>query len=176
MRPAYKLLLFFILFTTMLKAEAQSKFAIGVNVNKSLYSYGAGISISSPMLANSFQLRLGMNVMGVPGTPVSGIGPIIGGYELFRLGIAGKGINIGELSKLYWEGGPLLIVNSRAVTDRPYNIGGYGVMGFEYRMLEKTSVFAELGGIGTGAKAEKFIGQPMFSTGPFVGAGLRRYL
>lgn len=156
--------------------EAQSKFAIGLNFNQTISSFGMGLNFSTPLISKSFQIRLSANVMGLAGVPASSMRSSLEGYELFRLGIAGKGVNIADKARVYWEGGPLLVLNNSSVTDKKFNIGGYGVFGMEYMMFKKAAVFLEGGGIGTGAKAEKFVGQPLYSTGLFFGTGLRFYL
>lgn len=156
--------------------NAQQRFAVGINFNQTLSSYGMGLNISTPLISKSFQIRLSANVMGLSGVRALSNRTTLEGYELFRLGIVGKGTNIADKARIYWEGGPLMILNNPTVTDKKFNIGGYGVFGMEYLMFKKTAVFLEGGGIGTGAQAEKFVGKPSFATGLFFGTGLRFYL
>ncbi|HEY5825345.1 MAG TPA: hypothetical protein VIT44_13315, partial [Cyclobacteriaceae bacterium] len=51
--------------------------------------------------------------------------------------------------------------------------GGYGLFGFEFFMHSSSNYFIELGGIGTGARADKIASQPIYSNGFLISTGFR---
>lgn len=78
---------------------------------------------------------------------------------------------------LYSEGGIVLLYPNRSFSDESVNFGGYGIFGFEFFFTEDTnrnpSYFIELGGIGTGAVANKIISNPIYSNGFLIAVGFR---
>ena len=100
-------------------------------------------------------------------------------YGNYSLGFLGVGGVAGGFVRLYGEGGILLVTPPGAISTSSVEIGGYGVFGFEFFMSshEETPVsyFIELGGVGTGATADKIPGQPIFSNGFLISVGFRGY-
>ena len=78
---------------------------------------------------------------------------------------------------LYSEGGIVLIYPNNSFSNESVNFGGYGVFGFEFFFTENTnrnpSYFIELGGIGTGAVANKIIFNPIYANGFLISVGYR---
>jgi hypothetical protein len=78
---------------------------------------------------------------------------------------------------LYSEGGVVFLYPNSSFSDESLNFGGYGVFGFEFFFTENTSrnpsYFIELGGIGTGAVANKIISNPIYSNGFLISVGYR---
>ncbi|HON18773.1 MAG TPA: hypothetical protein PK990_06345 [Salinivirgaceae bacterium] len=78
---------------------------------------------------------------------------------------------------LYSEGGIVLIYPNNSFSNESVNFGGYGVFGFEFFLTENTSrnpsYFIELGGIGTGAVANKVVSKPIYSNGFLISVGYR---
>ena len=78
---------------------------------------------------------------------------------------------------LYSEGGIVLLYPNGSFSSEPVNMGGYGVFGFEFFLTENTvrhpSYFIELGGIGTGAIANKVLSNPIYSNGFLMSVGYR---
>jgi hypothetical protein len=78
---------------------------------------------------------------------------------------------------LYSEGGVVLLFPNNSFSDESVNIGGYGLFGFEFFFTENTgrnpSYFIELGGIGTGAIANKIDSNPMYANGFLISVGFR---
>jgi len=78
---------------------------------------------------------------------------------------------------LYSEGGMVGLFPNSIFSDESNNIGGYGVFGFEFFFTENTtrnpSYFIELGGIGTGAVADKVSSKPIYLNGFSIAVGFR---
>jgi len=78
---------------------------------------------------------------------------------------------------LYSEGGIVLLYPNISFSDKSVNFGGYGLFGFEFFFTENTnrnpSYFIELGGIGTGAVANKIIFNPIYANGFLISVGYR---
>ncbi len=78
---------------------------------------------------------------------------------------------------LYSEGGIVLLYPNSSFSDESVNFGGYGLFGFEFFFTENTnrnpSYFIELGGIGTGAVANKIVSNPIYANGFLISVGYR---
>jgi hypothetical protein len=78
---------------------------------------------------------------------------------------------------LYAEGGIVFLFPNPVFSDDDINLGGYGLFGFEFFFTEETSrnpsYFIELGGIGTGAVADKIATNPLYANGFLISVGFR---
>ncbi len=78
---------------------------------------------------------------------------------------------------LYSEGGVVFIFPNNSFSDETISFGGYGLFGFEFFFTENTrrnpSYFIELGGIGTGAVANKVVSNPIYANGFLISVGYR---
>ena len=52
-------------------------------------------------------------------------------------------------------------------------MGGYGLFGFEFFMNSRNNYFIEIGGVGTGAVADKVANSPIYSNGLLINVGFR---
>jgi len=75
--------------------------------------------------------------------------------------------------RLYGEGGIIALFPSSRFSGETFILGGYGLFGFEFFFDSKNNYFIEIGGIGTGAVAEKVSGQPIYSNGILINVGYR---
>ena len=59
---------------------------------------------------------------------------------------------------------------------KDFVLGGYGLLGFEFYPHRKGCYFIELGGVGTGATADKIPSSPIYSNGFLISTGIRFHL
>jgi len=154
-------------------------FAIGYNINDFGHDFGLGLNFTSPYFAKkrvavkvseNFQW---LNHIGTDGKY------IWTGYHNIRVGMVSGGFMINHAIRLYGEGGVAFLISPSELTATAVYSGGYGLFGFEFfasTPKNNFSYFIELGGIGTGATAEKLPGSPMYSNGFMSSVGFRIYL
>lgn len=94
-------------------------------------------------------------------------------YTNASVGVVVFAGNVGERIRAYGEGGILFIQPSDVFSTENAELGGYGLFGFEFFMSNHTNYFIELGGVGTGAIADKVIAKPIYSNGFLISAGFR---
>lgn len=83
---------------------------------------------------------------------------------------------VGERIRLYGEGGVITIFPSSDFSSDDMVFGGYGLFGFEFFFGKMGNYFIEIGGIGTGAVADKIINRPIYSNGLSISTGFRFFL
>ena len=94
-------------------------------------------------------------------------------YSNASVGLAGtSGIMHGFL-RLYGEGGIIGLFPNSDFSSEDFVFGGYGLFGFEFYMNRHSNYFIELGGIGTGANADKLPAKPIYSNGLLLNFGYR---
>jgi hypothetical protein len=77
--------------------------------------------------------------------------------------------------RLYGEGGVIVLFPSSEFSSESEVLGGYGLFGFEFFFSHQSNYFIEIGGIGTGAVADKASGKPIYSNGLLINVGLRHH-
>lgn len=140
--------------------------------------FGAGLQITSPFFANKkVAYRLSYNIQFLHHRPKTDTFSVWTTYHTFRLGVVGISGNIGTNIRGYGEGGLVCLLPNSAFASETFQMGGYGHFGLEFIFNESaTAYFIELGGIGTGAVADRAIGQPIYSNGFSISVGFRGYL
>lgn len=164
--------------TTNLSAqETAPNTGIGLGFHLSQYQndFGLGVNLTSPYFANDhIAVRLRGNVMWLE--HFKNIETTWTPYSNFQLGIVGVGGTINNSIRLYGEGGIIGILPDSDFSSSDSEFGGYGLFGFEFFFQEAHNYFIELGGVGTGAKADKVITQPIYSNGFIINVGYRYVL
>lgn len=94
-------------------------------------------------------------------------------YVNFSLGVVSVGGEVGGFMRLYGEGGVLILLPADEFSSESMEFGGYGLFGFEFFMNKKANYYIEIGGVGTGAKADKIVTKPIYSNGLLISAGFR---
>jgi hypothetical protein len=94
-------------------------------------------------------------------------------YSNVSLGMVGVAGIIGDFIRLYGEGGMIALFPSDNFSSESVVFGGYGVFGFEFYFYQGGNYFIEIGGIGTGAIADKAVNQPVYSNGLMISTGFR---
>lgn len=84
--------------------------------------------------------------------------------------------SVGEIKnflRVYGEGGAIFLFPSDKFSSKSIQFGGYGLFGFEFFFDQHLNYFLEAGGVGTGAKADKISGKPIYSNGFIINVGVR---
>ena len=161
----------------ILPANVNNGFSFGFHLNQFKDDFGLGLNLTSPTIANAFAVRLRGNFMYFEhlqfDTPDSSGIQTWTPYSNIMLGMAGFSGVVANHFKLYGEGGLIAILPSAEFSDESNVLGGYGLFGFEFFSSLATSYFIEIGGIGTGASAEKIPGKPIYSNGLLMSVGFR---
>ena len=101
-------------------------------------------------------------------------------YQNIRLGVSSSAGSMCSCLRLYGEGGATLLILDPKISTEQMSFGGYGIFGFEFFMgsfeHSNMSFFIELGGMGTGASANKLAAKPLLSNGFITSTGFRIYL
>lgn len=171
-----KLILLIVLVCLFHQPKAQNAYintghGFGFQLNQYQNDFGFGLHYNSPVFWNSFGLRLKYNLMFhehlkdsiTTWTP----------YSNLSLGLIGFGGMVTPGIRIYGEGGVMLLLPSSSFSSRSVNIGGYGLFGFEFYPYNSFCYFIELGGIGTGAVADRLPYQPIYSNGFSISTGFR---
>jgi hypothetical protein len=94
-------------------------------------------------------------------------------YSNVSLGVVQSVGEINSFARIYGEGGAIFLFPSREFSTKSIQFGGYGLFGFEFFFDKHFNYFFEAGGVGTGAKADKIAGNPIYSNGFLVNVGVR---
>ncbi len=159
--------------------EARDGLAIGYGLHRAQDDFGMGVAIATPRFAGD-RLRISIGGGGAWSPhAVSGDGEQDwAGYGQLSLLLEAGHRAPGSPVRLYGFGGPLLFLLPDRLSDDGLALGGVGGFGFEYYFMEDghdgpISYYTELGGLGTGARADKLAGSPMLANGFLVAVGLR---
>ena len=153
-----------------------SGFGFGGQVVQFQRDFGIGLNLTSPYFANDgMAVRLKANFMfhehvqNLITTTTTTWTP----YQNISLGIVGVGGKIGDYIRLYGEGGAIVLLPSSTFSSTDVEMGGYGVFGFEFFMDRCVNYYIEIGGVGTGAVADKVANEPIYSNGLIINVGFR---
>lgn len=148
---------------------------LGMQVNQYQRDFGVGLHVTSPYVANgSVAVRLRGNVM--YNEHVQDGRVTWTSYANAALGVIGASGKVEDLARFYGEGGLVGLFPSDAFSSEDFVFGGYGLFGFEFFMAERNAFFIEIGGVGTGARADAVASEPIYSNGLLVAAGFRLHL
>lgn len=184
-REKKKLVLFVVMFSFVLaffvmptiEVAAQSKpnnFEIGYNISQYQNDFGIGVHLISPyFIKSTVAIRVGANIQWLEHLDRTGTKTIWTTYHNFQLGLRGRAPIITDKIFIYGEGGIVTILPNRNFSTKSIEFGGYGLFGFEFRPNPKFAYFIELGGVGTGATADKIAGRPIYSNGFLTNVGFR---
>ncbi|MBL7789959.1 MAG: hypothetical protein JNL75_09060 [Chitinophagales bacterium] len=146
---------------------------IGMQVSRLQNDFGIGIQAATPYFANeSIAFRARANVYWLD--HIENGSSTWNPYMSYNFGIIGSQMLIDDRIRLYGEGGLLMVAPSEKFSTQTIHFGGYGLFGFEFLMKNsKSSYFIEIGGGGTGAKADKLPNSNIYSNGFITNAGYR---
>lgn len=167
--------LIIITLSTLAEGQISTKTGIGFQLNQYQRDFGIGLTLTSPYFANhKIAVRFRGNVMfnehtkndQTEWTPYSNV----------SVGLIGMAREIKDFMRLYGEGGVIALLPSSEFSSENVVFGGYGLFGFEFYIINKLNYFIEIGGIGTGAKADKITNNPIYSNGLLICVGIRAHL
>ena len=151
-----------------------SKFGLGFNLTQHQEDFGLGLNAVSPYFANeNVAIRLRGNLMWNQHRNVNNTATTWTPYSNVSIGIVGVAGKVGDFLRLYGEGGVIALFPSSKFSKETFLIGGYGLFGFEFFFNNHNNYFIEIGGIGTGAVADKISGEPIYSSGLIINVGYR---
>lgn len=151
---------------------APNKLDIGFNVSQYQKDFGVGLHFRSPyFIMQSVAIKVGANIQWLEN--FNGTETTWTLYQNFQLGIRSRSAMVSDNIFIYGEGGVLTILPNRDFSYQSAVFGGYGLFGFEFRPIQQFAYFIELGGVGTGATADKMASKPIYSNGFLSNAGIR---
>lgn len=142
--------------------EYQGDFAYGVNVTSPFFLEGAGAVRASVTLAHFSRFTDG-----------AGENHWLT-YPVLKIGFVGGSVVKGFM-RMYGYGGALLVFPNKTFSAESTVVGGFGAFGFEFLSDFGLNYFIELGATGTGARAEKLPGKPIYANGFMATVGMRYY-
>lgn len=159
--------------------QERDGWALGYTLHRFQDDFGTGASLTTPLfLRHSLRVTLGGGVSWSPHAVTADGDQDWARYGEARLVLEGGARAEGSPVRLYGFGGPMLLALPDRLSDDGLVMGGIGGFGFEYYFMHEgrdgpVSYFTELGGAGTGARADNQPGRPMLANGFFVTVGLR---
>ena len=154
------------------QSETENKASFGFQLNQFQSDFGLGVNIAMPpIIKEKLVIRLRANAMFYEQIINSKTDWTV--YSNIMLGISPKPVKVAEFLALYGEGGVIGILPSSKFSTSDFNIGGYGLFGFEFFFAPEFNYFIELGGVGTGATADKLLFEPIYSNGFLASVGWR---
>ncbi|MBR9860395.1 hypothetical protein GYB22_06535 [bacterium] len=169
---------FFLLFSILISSsiyaqetsEVSNHFSLGYQIGQYQDDFGFGLAATSPyFLKNSVAIRARGNFMFFE--HVMNEETTWSPYTNVQLGLVGVGGMVGNM-RLYGEGGGIVIFPNADFSNN-VEFGGYGLFGFEFYMWERMNYHIEIGGVGSGARAELKDNKPIYSNGLSISAGFR---
>ena len=167
-----------LLFATALSAQtppSDDGVAVGWDISSFANNYGVGVRFDTARFAHGrLQVQVAGHIAWVDGVPVGEVESAWAPYSLVRVGIV-RSAPIGRLLRFYGGGGFALILPTHRVSEDAARGGGYGLTGLEIAMPEgtRTRWFVELGGMGSGARADRLEHSPIYANGFTIGWGFR---
>jgi len=157
-----------LLISFRISAQQQNTPGVGIGINQLQKDFGIGLHLVSPYFANNrVAVRAGANLQWLQ--HMKGNETTWSPYGSFQLGIRGRQPVIEDKIYLYGEGGSILLLPNSTFSTEKAHWGGYGLFGFEFWATPKFGYYLELGGVGTGAKANKVSAAPIYANG-FTGS------
>ncbi len=153
------------------KAQTDSKnVEIGFHISQFQNDFGLGLHVISPYFLRSMvAIKAGANVQWLE--HLDGDEITWTTYQNIQLGVRSRSVIVTDQIFIYGEGGILTILPNSDFSSESAVFGGYGVFGFELKPAQKFGYFIELGGVGTGARADEVAGKPIYSNGFLINVG-----
>lgn len=162
---------------TFLSAEAQTetktnRASVGFNINQTQNDFGVGVDFISPYFAKSkVAIKIGGNLKWLE--YFNETATIWTPYYSIQIGIRGRQIVVEDKVFLYGEGGAIMLFPNSKFSTNNLEIGGYGLFGFEFKPKDRLGYYIEMGGVGTGAIADKTSAKVIYSNGFLTNVGMR---
>jgi len=149
-----------------------NRLEVGVNVSQYQKDFGIGVHVISPyFFKKCVAIRAGTNIQWLEN--FNGTETNLTTYQNIQIGIRGRRVTVTDNISVYGEGGSFIILPNSDFSSKSSVFGGYGLFGFEFKMVPRFAYFIELGGVSTGAVADKAVSQPIYSSGFLINVGLK---
>ncbi len=163
-----------IVWALQMQAQGLNKnFGIGGQVGQHQNDFSIGLNLTSPYFANQ---KMAVRVKGnlvwnqhLNQNSVTTWTP----YSNLSAGVVQSVGEVSDFLRIYGEAGAIWLFPAHEFSSKSIQFGGYGVFGFEFFFDDHLNYFLEAGGVGTGAKADKIEGSPIYSNGFLVNVGVR---
>ena len=169
-------IILFLVLTFSAKAQEESlskNLALGFQLGQYQKDFSLGVNITSPyFIYDKLAFRAKGNYIWNEHPDLNG-DITWSSYSNLSVGVVVVAGEIGDYLRLYGEGGALFIFPSTEFSTRNINVGGFGLFGFEFFMDPHANYYIEIGGVGTGAIADKIPGNPIYSNGLLINVGFR---
>jgi hypothetical protein len=143
-----------------------NKFEIGFSLSQYQKDFGIGLHVVSPyFIRKTVAIKAGTNIQWFEDFKTT--------YQNIQLGIRGRSFMVTHNISMYGEGGPFIILPNSDFSSQSLVLGGYGLFGFEFKIVPRFAYFIELGAVGTGAIADKLESKPVYSNGFLTNVGLK---
>ena len=162
------------------KNDFNHKMSLGFQLGQYQNDFGIGLNATSPLFFNNTTaIRLRGNLMWFEHLSTPGfimVEKTWTPYSNLSFGIVGVAGEVGGFMRMYGEGGFVLLFPSNEFSEESSVFGGYGLFGFEFYSGNIFNYFIEIGGVGTGARANEILYRPIFSNGLIISVGARFHL
>lgn len=156
------------------RSSKLSRFTLGYNLNQFQHDFGIGLNLTSPyFFHHQVALRVSGNLQWLQNVLPFTAETTWSHYGAYKAGVTSIGAFISKSIRMYGEGGLVLIVPNKDFSSKSTVFGGYGLFGFSFFVRQNLSYFIEMGGIGTGAVAEKSLYKPIYANGFTTSVGIR---
>lgn len=155
--------------------KKSNPFVFGFQLGEYQSDFGFGLNLTSPsFIYNNVAIRLRGNLMfnQHPKNNETQWSP----YSNVSIGVMSGRNKLGDYIAVYGEGGVIGIFPSDEFSTEEIVFGGYGLFGFEFLINSHVNYFIEIGGVGTGAEANKIPNAPIYSNGLLINVGFRMNL
>lgn len=170
-----KILTIVLLSISSMNLKAQTKknsLAFGFNINQVQNDFGIGLELISPyFIKSSIAVKIGGSLKFLE--HIDSLETTWTPYQNVQIGIRGRQAIIEDKLFIYGEGGSILLVPNKEFSTQSTVFGGYGLFGFEFKASDNFAFYLELGGVGTGARADKVANKPIYSNGFLTQVGFR---
>ena len=145
--------------------------SIGFNISQYQRDFGVGLNFITPYFCKDMlAIRLGGNIQWLQYADPETLWV---SYGNMQAGIRARSFILEDKISVYGEGGLVMLFPNKMFSSKAFGIGGYGLFGFEFRISGRLSYFLELGGVGTGAVADRAPASPIYSNGFLTNVGFR---
>ena len=170
-----KIIVLVLLSIYSMQINAQTKkntIGFGFNINQVQNDFGIGLELISPyFIKSSIAVKIGGSLKFLE--HVDSLETTWTPYQNIQIGIRGRQTIIEDILFIYGEGGSIILFPNKEFSTQSNVFGGYGLFGFEFKASDNFAFYLELGGVGTGARADKVVNKPIYSNGFLTQVGFR---
>lgn len=148
--------------------------SIGYELDRFHNEFGVGMNVTSPFFLDGRLAIQGAIIRSSYNAVIDNEYTWLN-YNTYKVGLVGSHPITSNI-RTYGVGGVVYLTPNNQMSDKSSVTGGYGAFGFEFLQDRRVTYFVELGGIGTGARADKLPGKPIYSNGFLETVGFKIYL